>query len=355
MSRKKKRRAETRSTGGYESALLAQFTANAEGGGLAHAGATAALEAASRLVARSMASATVEGPSHLAAAVTPAVLAQMARSLVRAGESIWRIDVRDDGGVRLGLAGHHDTYGGADPETWHYRISEYGPSTTETYYLPADGVVHVRYLSDPLRPWAGIGPLQAAQIAGRLSAEVSNALADEASGPRGAVMPLPTAGDDPSVAELKRDLKALKGRLATVESVRTMHDGGLTSQPQDDWKSRRIGMNPPAAQIDLLERAYVEVLGACGCPPVLFADRGDGTAQRESWRRFMFSTVQPLAVLIAAELGEKLEAEIALSLDALHAADVQGRARAWRSLAGKDAVMDPKIAARLVGLMESDG
>ena len=33
-------------------------------------------------------------------------------------------------------------------------------------------------------------------------------------------------------------------------------------------------------------RGFVEVLGACGVPPGLFIERADGTAQRESYRRF---------------------------------------------------------------------
>ena len=53
-------RTETRSTGGgYEASLLAQFEANAAGGSAATVGATAALEAASSLVARCLASAAV--------------------------------------------------------------------------------------------------------------------------------------------------------------------------------------------------------------------------------------------------------------------------------------------------------
>ena len=41
---------------------------------------------------------------------------------------------------------------------------------------------------------------------------------------------------------------------------------------------------------------------------------------------------------------------LTLSFDGLFAADVQGRARAWRSLAGQEASLDPETAARLVGL-----
>ena len=76
------KRAETRSTGGgYEGAILSAFEAQATA--TPRAQSTAALEAASSLIARCLASATVEGPARLAAAVTPAVLAQAGRSLIR--------------------------------------------------------------------------------------------------------------------------------------------------------------------------------------------------------------------------------------------------------------------------------
>ena len=60
--------------------------------------------------------------------------------------------------------------------------------------------------------------------------------------------------------------------------------------------------------------------------------------------------MDPIAKLISAELTEKLETEVDIDLSAIHAADVQGRSRAWRSLVGKDATMTPEAAARLVGL-----
>ena len=255
--------------------------------------------------------------------------------------------------VRLLVAGFHDVYGSADPDGWSYRVSRYGPSGTTTRHLPAAGVVHLRYLTDPARPWCGVAPLRAAAIAGRLSAEVSQALADEVSGPRGALLPLPVDGEDPTVERLKLDLRALGGKLAMVESVQTMHAGAAGNAPRGDWDAKRIGADPPAAEVALLGRAFVEVASACGCPAVLFAESGDGTARREAFRQFMHATLEPVARLIALELTTKLEAPIRINLDRLFAADLAGRARAFQSMVG--AGMDPAKAAALAGLMESDG
>ena len=344
-------RREKRETGqGYEASLLAAFEASAAGP--ATAGATAALEAASGLIARCLASGKVDGAPD--GAVTPAVLAQVGRSLVRSGESVWSINVDPDGRVRLAVAGHHDVYGAADPAGWTYRVSEYGPSSTLSRMLPAAAVLHVRYLADPVRPWAGVGPLQAATIAGRLSAETAAALADAEGGPRGSLLPLPGADDkeDESIAALKTDIRTLRGRVAFVESTASMNPGAPSSAPKGDWETKRVGADPPAGEVKLLERSFVEVLSACGVPAALF-ETGDGTAAREAFRRFLHSTLQPLGDLIALELSAKLEADVAVNLDRLFAADLAGRARAFQSMVG--AGMDPGKAAGLAGLMESDG
>ena len=88
--------------------------------------------------------------------------------------------------------------------------------------------------------------------------------------------------------------------------------------PQDDWKPRRLGANPPASEVELLGRAFVEVASACGCPAVLFAETGDGTSRREAFRQFLHTTLQPLAELIAEELSIKLGAAVTLNLVLRH-------------------------------------
>ena len=292
------------------------------------------------------------GPSHLAAAVTPAVLALAGRSLIRRGEQVFEVNVSDAGMVRLLTAGHWDTYGSADPLDWTYRTSTYGPSGTSTRYLQAEGVVHLRYLVDPIRPWCGIAPLTAASLAGRLSAETVGALADAESGPRGALLPLPIDGGDETVTLLKKDLRNLAGRLAFVESTQTMNPGAPGSAPRGDWDTKRIGADPPAAEVELLGRAFVEVCGACGVPPVLLSERGDGTARREALRFFLHTTLSPLADLISLELSDKFEQPISLNLDRLFASDLSGRARSFRTMV--EAGMDTGKAAGLAGLLGED-
>ena len=98
--------------------------------------------------------------------------------------------------------------GSPDPSSWIYRCSVGGPERTLTYAgVPAEGVVHLRYATDPERPWRGYGPLGVALLAGRLSAETVSALADEVSGTtRAPSWAYPVDGNDPTVAKLRTDI-----------------------------------------------------------------------------------------------------------------------------------------------------
>ena len=95
----------------------------------------------------------------------------------------------------------------------------------------------------------------------------------------------------------------------------------------------------------------MSIYAACGVPPSLVTLPADGTGQREAWRRFLHGSVSPMARIVQGELRDKLDSP-ALTLDfaSLFAADLSGRARAYRSLAGRDAKIPEADARRLAGL-----
>ena len=126
--------------------------------------------------------------------------------MIRSGECVLWADLQ---GSRLAFraVADHDITGSYDPATWTYRLNLGGPSETATKYVGGHQVLHPRYQADPERPWRGVGPIESAAMAGRLSAELASALADEASGTRGHVLPIPVDGDDPTVQQLKNDLR----------------------------------------------------------------------------------------------------------------------------------------------------
>ena len=339
---------EHRESSTYTDTLVAAAYQRATGSTLVAPAATAALESAAGFVGRAFASAAVSAPAFADTALSPALLLLVGRSLIRSGELVCQIDV-DSRGLRLTPASSWDINGGADPDTWTYRLNLPGPSTTLTRpRVPAAAVLHFRYSVEPTRPWCGIGPIQAANLAGKLSAETAAALADEASGPRGNVMPLPVDGEDPTVATLKADLKALRGSLALVESVNSMNVGAEGTAPAGDWVVRRIGANPPVGLVDLQRTATREVLAACGLNPALFQSDGETTA-REAYRQALHATIAPLGRLVAEELGAKLDAPVVLDWTELRAGDVAGRARAFRTLIEGGMVLEE--AARVSGVL----
>ena len=244
MWRPFRRAASERRESSFTDALVAQILGEAKGGAPATPTATGALQASAGMVARCFAGATVEGPPRLVEAVPPCVLSLIGRALIRQGEAVLVIDVGPSGDVRLVPAADWNVTGDYDPESWWYRVSLAGPSRyTTRANVPGAGVVHAKYEVDPARPWRGIGPLQSAALAGRLSAETAAALGEGESGPRGNLLPLPVDGEDSTVAALKSDLRNLGGKLAFVESVRTMHAGAAGAAPGGDWKPS--GSGPP--------------------------------------------------------------------------------------------------------------
>ena len=340
-------------SGSYTDQLVALIQSRA-GGASALPGATAALEAASGFVARAFASADVTtADSTMAGILDPSILSMIGRALVRQGEYVAVIEMGMESDTpRLATAASWTVTGGADPSGWLYQVSLAGPSQQSTSVIPAAGVVHVRYSSDTATPWRGVGPLQSARLAGRLSAEVSAALADELSGPRGQLLPLPNlGGDDPAIDSLKSDIRHLAGGLAFVESMSDQFGSGPTSTPSSGWDSKRVGAAIPAASIEAARLAFEEVVASCGLSPSLWFD-AQGTGKRESYRQALHSVIAPLGRIVAAELTAKLETDVQLDWTELRAGDISGRARAMASMV--KAGMDLTKAMALSGLMVSD-
>lgn len=223
--------------------------------------------------------------------------------------------------------------------------------------MPGERVVHLRYASTPTEPWRGISPLAHSRTTSDLAAMLEHRLAQEAGAHVGTFVPVPQdggAGDgtDP-LAQLKSDIAGAKGRAVLVETTSGGWSEGSQAAPMRDWESKRFGANPPAVLDTLRTNSARHVLAACGVP-IELVEPSEGTGAREAFRRFLHATIAPVARMVEEELREKLdEPELALSFDGLFAADVSAKARAWRSLAGAEASLDPQTAARLVGLGES--
>ena len=344
---------EKRST--YTDAITGAFVTAAEDGPESAPLATAALEAATGLYGRCMAAAVVAGAPALEGALSAPVLALMARSLIRRGESLHRIVVRR-GRLMLVPIAYVSVFGrGADPEGWMYQATEYGPTDTRHFWLPAAAVVHVRYSVDPARPWIGVPPWSWASDTGAAVAALDRLVAGEAGAPHGTLLGVPEApqtGEDDDTRQLdsfRADLSKAKGRTLVVERAGDWNpDAGATTGRGVQFELSRFGMAPADAAVARTETGR-DVLGACGVPPSLYVANSDGTAQREAFRRFLHGSLRPLARLIEVELREKLDAPgLSLDLTPVGAADVAGRARSFKAFV--ESGMDPEDAARETGV-----
>ncbi len=321
-------------------------------------GMTAAAAAAAGVISRSFAAAAVS-PGVARTGLTPSVLAEIGAALVYAGESVWLIDVADDG-VSLLRASSWDVTGDG-PRNWRYRLSLSGPSGTLERVAPETQVLHPRANVHATEPHRGRSALALAGFSAEALANAERQLSEELSGPVGRLIPAPLdqleGGDDEEtdpLTELETSLANLKGRSALVPSMQREWTGQTGGPSQGDWTSRRIGADPPASVVQLRKDGHNAVLAAAGVPPMMFSEGGQAQASREALRQFLHMTVAPLARLLETESTAKLAVPVQLDFTALHASDVQGRARSFQSLVGGG--MDVERAARLSGLLvEDDG
>lgn len=314
--------------------------------------ATGALETAAGLIGRAIAAAEVGGSDQVKRAVSPAFLLLVARSMVKRGELVCKIETGGAGGLRLYVANCHTIKGDMDQSSWVYDLDIPGPTHTTTYKdVSAASVLHFRYAVDPVRSWVGLSPVAVASAAGQLSANVAGSLRDEAGSPRGFLLSVPASdGASGTLDGLRNQIAQLNGRVATVEAQYSLAaNTGLRTNR--DWSTVRLGGDPPQPFVSLLSTATKEVLTACGVPQALVTV-SDGGGQREAWRQFLFGTIAPLGMLIKQELQDKIDGAIDLSFNELRASDLAGRARAFQSLVKGG--LDIERAAGLSGMIEAD-
>ena len=115
---------------------------------------------------------------------------------------------------------------------------------------------------------------------------------------------------------------------------------------------RRIGFNAPDSALQARESVYKALLAAAGIPgPALFGE-GRSEGKREALRQFLHSTPQPYGDMIGTEAKRKLMADIRFGFDRLFASDIQGRARAFKSLV--DGGISLQDAAAASGILIGD-
>ena len=321
---------------GYSDAILTAFETAA--GTQSQIGATAALEAASNAYARGLAAADASGaPDGVLQAISATMLADAGRDLVRRGEAIFVIDIGEDG-LELTRAGTWDLRGGARRSDWTARVTLYGPSESWTRILPYEQLLHFRYASDPARPWRGVSPVEWASLSSQLHARSTGALSADMRALSATLIVTPPASqqddeDDDPLAGTKETAMQAGGRSLFVETLKGSA-ADIREAPERDWRGQRLGPQPDDVLRQVHDATAMQVLAACGLDAVMVGlARGDGTALRESYRRFERLSLGPLARTIEDELAAKLDApDIALTFASLRASDFAGIARSLKGL-----------------------
>ncbi|MCY4064817.1 MAG: phage portal protein [Rhodospirillaceae bacterium] len=353
-------RPETRAdyTEAAEAALWARAYMGLHGDGLA------VVEAAVGLISRAFASADVRGVAdpRVAAALTPEILAWIARQALTRGEAVAAVAV-DGGRVALHPAAAHDVHGqGQDPASWRYRLDLASPDGQRTAILPAEAVLHVRYSCDAATPWRGVGPLGRAGVSAAVAALAEAALRSEMSVPVGRIVPIPSGAaatpteDGETLADkIRADMQKLAGGVMLPETMQTGFGAGRADAPARDWRAETLQPAPASGMIEARQALTVGLAGALGVPAVLLigGQGGSDSGQREAWRRCLHGSIAPLGKLAAAELGRALDAPgLALDFAALAASDIAGRARAFGSLV--TAGMSLADAAAASGVLQEE-
>ena len=314
---------------------------------------TSAATTAATFMGRAFAAASVM-PSVERTGLSPAVLADIGAAFVTAGESVWMLSV-EGGRVKLYRAASWDIEGGPFEQRYHLRIP--GPTRQIDRVIPSEGVIHARVNTSTIAPFRGRSPLELAGFSASALANAERQLSQELSGSVGRLIPAPldqldqddAEGNNP-LDELETSIANLKGRSALVPSMSGGWKDTLGGNV-GDWRSQRIGADPPASVVELRRDGHAHMLAAAGIPPGLF-DAKEASGLRESLRQFLHLTVSPLARVLETEASEKLGVPVTFDFTATHASDVQGRARAAKALV--DAGFSLAEAAAASGILQPE-
>ena len=318
--------------------------------GQALRGTAAAIEVCAGVWQRGMATAEVSPRNGRTAALTPTTLGYIGRYLLRYGEVLFEIGTRG-GEITLTPAQSWTVTGGTDRASWMYEATFAGPSASVTRTLPAGRVLHLMYSVSPSAPWVGVGPLANAGLTQELVAQIETALAQEAATPRGYNIPVP---DPKQASGLTRDLRTSRGGLSLVPSANSdaAWGQGIESKPGDDWASKRFGMSPPAAMVELRGSAELSILAACGVG-VTIMSQSDGTAKAKDFARFLTLTMVPLGKMLAQQIGDALDVDgLTFDFNDLGAADLAAKGRVFGQLVSNGVSIAD--AAEVAGLPISD-
>ena len=128
--------------------------------------------------------------------------------------------------------------------------------------------------------------------------------------------------------------------------------GGIESKPADDWVTKRFGMMPPLAMVELRSRVELSILAAAGVP-VTILSQSDGTAKAKDFARFLTLTMVPLGKMLAQQISDALDVDgLSFDFNDLGAADIASKGRVFGQMVSNG--VNIADAAEVAGLPISD-
>ena len=239
--------------------VVTAILAAASGGGTRPALATAALETAATLYGSALASCEISGPSVVTRALDATWRAATASELIRRGQCVYIIGADPVDGLHWLRSVIGTCTAGRGRRAGTTASSCRGQAVPRGKHIAAAEVLHLRWLTDPARPWAGVSPLQRAADTASLAGWLEKRLSEESSGPVGSFLPVARydadadldADADP-LALLRRDIGG--ARRAKRSSSRPRWRRRILPRP----RHARIFKSPDSARI------RHAILSSCG-------------------------------------------------------------------------------------------
>ena len=304
---------------------------------------TAAYQAGVVLIEGAFGALRVEGAGPYAAALDRQVLRCIGRELAECGESLHVLEL-SEAGLSLLPAGSWDVIGrDPNPKRWAYRADLYAPDANFTRtYLPG-AVIHCRINARAAAPWKGRAAWELAADSVTTQRLIEDGIRGEAAFAPARIVPQLSGPGGQT---------GFTGKALAAGGVHVAQTGAQNAAWGNDKPGRvdPTKIQPDPAERILRARTAItgEIWASMGIPPELLAGGVEGAAAREAYRRWTFTSVQPMADAVAEELSTKLEIDVHLDTGGLAAADMAGRARALGILA--KAGMPLESARQVVGL-----
>ena len=254
--------------------------------------------------ARRLALATVEPAAPWADA---ALLWRVGHGLAFYGEHVELIEVDRAGRVSLRPAIFHEVDGhGLDPDRWIYRVDVSAPDRIVERDRYGAGVCHFRL---PGRePWRGEHVLQNAYEFKAILARLERAMADEATIPAKAVIPVPEGTDSATRNTLHAELRDRRKPVPLPATMAAAEGDGRALAPLSDWKPQRLQPDPSENAVRLRAEVRDQALSCYGIPPASVGQSASGLRDPDRiFRQTMLAVARVVSLELAAKMASPYE------------------------------------------------